>query len=135
MRLTRCDDLTRALRVDGWPALGLHGDKAQEERDWVLHEFKSGRQPLLVATDVAQRGLDIKDVRAVINFDAPSRGEAYVHRIGRTARAGASGSAYTLLTAEDARVAEELVRVLRGAAQDCSDELVRLAASATRRPG
>ena len=90
----RCDDLTRALRADGWPALALHGDKLQEERDWVLAEFKEGRQPLLVATDVAQRGLDIKDVGTVINYDAPASGEAYVHRIGRTGRAGSAGSAY-----------------------------------------
>jgi ATP-dependent RNA helicase DDX5/DBP2 len=126
----RCDDLTRALRLDGWPALAIHGDKSQEERDWVLEEFKAGTEPLLVATDVAQRGLDIKDVRCVINFDCPSSGEAYVHRIGRTGRAGSTGSAHTLLTQDDARVATELVKVLRGAAQLVPEELELLVARA-----
>ena len=129
----RADDLTRALRLDGWPALALHGDKSQEERDWVLHEFKEGRQPLLVATDVAQRGLDIKDVRCVINFDCPSSGEAYVHRIGRSGRAGADGAAVTLLTAEDARMAVELVRVLKGSGQPVGEDVEALARGAQGR--
>ena len=98
----RCEELTRALRADGWPALGLHGDKSQEERDWVLHEFRTGAAPLLVATDVAQRGLDIKEIALVLNFDAPTSTEAYVHRIGRSGRAGAAGAAHTLLTPEEA---------------------------------
>lgn len=126
----RCEEVTRALRLDGWPALAIHGDKAQEERDWALHEFKHGSCPLLVATDVAQRGLDIKDVRMVINYDCPASGEAYVHRIGRTGRAGSSGSSHILLTAEDARVAPELVKVLRGASHPVPEELERLAAVA-----
>jgi ATP-dependent RNA helicase DDX5/DBP2 len=126
----RCEDLTRALRIDGWPALALHGDKPQEERDWALQEFKEGTNPLLIATDVAQRGLDIKDVRCVVNFDCPASGEAYVHRIGRTGRAGSSGSAFTLLTSEDARVATELIKVLKGASQPVPEELERLAAAA-----
>jgi len=67
----RTDELTRELRADGWPALGLHGDKCQLEREWALGEFKTGRAPVLVATDVAQRGLDIPNVGAVVNFDMP----------------------------------------------------------------
>ena len=98
----------------------------------MLHEFKTGDSPLLVATDVAQRGLDIKDVRMVVNFDAPASGEAYVHRIGRTGRAGAAGAAHTFLTADDARVANEILKVLRGAGQPVPDELVALAANAPR---
>jgi ATP-dependent RNA helicase DDX5/DBP2 len=128
----RVDDLTRALRVDGWPALGIHGDKPQDERDWVMAEFKTGKQPLLIATDVAQRGLDIKAVRCVINFDCPGSGEAYVHRIGRTGRAGSTGSACTLLTPEDARVAGELIRVLRSSDQPVPVELEKLAATAPK---
>ena len=108
----RVDDLTRELRLDGWPALGLHGDKVQEEREWVLQEFKDGTSPIMLATDVAQRGLDIKDVRAVVNFDCPATGEAYVHRIGRTGRAGASGTAVSILTPEDGRVAREIAQAL-----------------------
>jgi len=129
----RCEDLTRALRLDGWPALGIHGDKSQEERDWVLHEFKHGAQPLLVATDVAQRGLDIKGVRCVINFDCPVSGEAYVHRIGRSGRAGAQGSAHSLLTSEDARVAADILKVLKNAEQPIPDGLEALAARAPAR--
>ncbi|KAF4678194.1 hypothetical protein FOL47_003256 [Perkinsus chesapeaki] len=80
----RCaDDITRVLRRDGWPALSIHGDKKQSERDWVLAEFKSGRMPIMVATDVASRGLDVKDVKYVINYDFPGTVEDYVHRIGR----------------------------------------------------
>ena len=67
----------------------------------MLHEFKQGHQPLLIATDVAQRGLDIKDVRCVINFDCPASGEAYVHRIGRSGRFGRKGVAINFLTIED----------------------------------
>ena len=126
----RCDALTRDLRVDGWPALTIHGDKAQEERDWVLQQFKDGEQPLLIATDVAQRGLDIKGVAHVINYDCPTTGEAYVHRIGRTGRAGCAGSAYTLVTAEDKRVSPEIVKVLKGSKQVVPPELAQLAQEA-----
>ena len=68
----------------------------------MLHEFRTGAAPLLVATDVAQRGLDIKEIALVLNFDAPTSTEAYVHRIGRSGRAGAAGAAHTLLTPEEA---------------------------------
>ncbi|OXB69420.1 UNVERIFIED_CONTAM: hypothetical protein H355_015857, partial [Colinus virginianus] len=82
------DNLTRDMRMEGWPALSLHGDKKQEERTWVLDEFKNGRSPIMVATDVASRGLDVKDIRHVINHDMPNQIEDYIHRIGRTGRAG-----------------------------------------------
>ncbi|KAH0982439.1 hypothetical protein GBA52_009616 [Prunus armeniaca] len=64
-----CDQITRQLRMDGWPALSIHGDKSQAERDWVLSEFKAGKSPIMTATDVAARGLDVKDVKFVINYD------------------------------------------------------------------
>ena len=88
---------------------------------------------MLIATDVAQRGLDIKDVMNVINYDCPSSSEGYVHRIGRTGRAGASGSAHTLVTPDDARIAADLVKVLRGSGQDVPAELERLADAARYR--
>ncbi|CAH2033493.1 unnamed protein product [Thlaspi arvense] len=81
-----CDQITRQLRMDGWPALSIHGDKSQAERDWVLSEFRSGKSPIMTATDVAARGLDVKDVKYVINYDFPGSLEDYVHRIGRTGR-------------------------------------------------
>merc|ERR1712166_1735966 len=72
------DQLTREMRTDGWPALCMHGDKKQEEREWVLKEFKEGKSPILVATDIAARGLDVKDIKYVINYDFPGGIEDYV---------------------------------------------------------
>lgn len=82
----KADELTSAMRRDGWPALCIHGDKSQGERDWVMNEFKSGSAPILLATDVASRGLDVSDIKFVINYDYPNNSEDYVHRIGRTGR-------------------------------------------------
>merc|ERR1712151_316646 len=121
------DDLTREMRTDGWPALCIHGDKKQEEREWVLKEFKEGKSPILIATDVASRGIDVKDIKYVINYDFPGSIEDYVHRVGRTGRAGATGSSYTFFTAEKSRHASELIRVLKEANQPVPEELEKLA--------
>merc|ERR1719281_217014 len=121
------DDLTREMRLDGWPALCIHGDKKQEERDWVLKEFKEGKSPILVATDVASRGLDVKDIKYVINYDFPTQIEDYIHRIGRTGRAGAMGSAYSFFTQDKFRMAPDLVKVLEEAKQNVPEELQKLA--------
>jgi len=121
------DQLTREMRLDGFPALCIHGDKKQEERDWVLKEFKEGKSPILVATDVASRGLDVKDIKYVINYDFPGQIEDYVHRVGRTGRAGATGSSYTFFTQDKARHAKDLVKVLQEAQQAVPEELERLA--------
>ena len=91
----------------------MHGDKSQEERLKSLEAFKAGEVDLLVATDVAARGLDIKDVPAVFNHDVPFNPEDYVHRIGRTGRAGATGVAVTLVTRSDQRVMAELEKLLK----------------------
>merc|ERR1711920_1088411 len=123
------DDLTREMRTDGFPALCIHGDKKQEEREWVLKEFKEGKSPILVATDVASRGLDVKDIKYVINYDFPSQIEDYVHRVGRTGRAGATGSSYTFFESKNVRMAKELIAVLREASQPVPDELDRLGGS------
>merc|ERR1719405_400442 len=120
------DDLTREMRTDGWPALCMHGDKKQEERDWVLAEFKSGKSPILVATDVASRGIDVKDIKYVINYDFPNQIEDYVHRIGRTGRAGAMGSSYSFFTSDKFRMAKELIQVLEEARQPVPEELQKL---------
>lgn len=82
----KADELTRAMRGGGWPALCIHGDKEQSERDWVLGQFRSGKTLILLATDVAARGLDVNDIKFVINYDYPNNSEDYVHRIGRTGR-------------------------------------------------
>lgn len=85
------DELTRDLRHRGFNALAIHGDKEQRERDYVLNEFKSGRTTIMVATDVASRGLDVKDIRVVINYDFPMCVEDYIHRVGRAGRKTADG--------------------------------------------
>jgi len=92
----RCEQLFRELRDRGMEVRALHGDMTQGGRDGVMISFKSGRLPLLVATDVAARGLDISGVSHVINFDVPVTPDVYVHRIGRTGRVGRSGRAITL---------------------------------------
>ncbi|OIW04931.1 hypothetical protein TanjilG_15676 [Lupinus angustifolius] len=129
-----CDQITRQLRMDGWPALSIHGDKSQAERDWVLSEFKSGKSPIMTATDVAARGLDVKDVMYVVNYDFPGSLEDYVHRIGRTGRAGAKGTAYTFFTAANARFAKELITILEEAGQKVSPDLASMGRGAPPPP-
>ncbi|KAG1358956.1 DEAD-box ATP-dependent RNA helicase 30 [Cocos nucifera] len=125
-----CDQVTRQLRMDGWPALSIHGDKAQAERDWVMAEFKSGNSPIMTATDVAARGLDVKDIKCVINYDFPTSLEDYVHRIGRTGRAGAKGTAFTFFTPANARFARDLIKILQEAGQSVTPALASMARSA-----
>uniref|UniRef100_A0A674BZ30 RNA helicase n=1 Tax=Salmo trutta TaxID=8032 RepID=A0A674BZ30_SALTR len=122
----RCDELTRRMRRDGWPAMCIHGDKSQPERDWVLTEFRSGKAPILIATDVASRGLDVEDIKFVINYDYPNSSEDYVHRIGRTARSTNKGTAYTFFTPGNLRQARDLVRVLEEARQAINPKLLQL---------
>ena len=90
------DELARYLNEHGFNASALHGDMKQEARTAVMNSFKSGRTPILIATDVAARGIDVDDVDAVYNFDIPQDYEYYIHRIGRTGRAGREGVSYTL---------------------------------------
>ena len=90
------DELVEYLDRHGFAALGLHGDMKQAVRSKVMHDFKTGRVRILVATDVAARGIDVEDVDAVFNFDIPQEFEYYIHRIGRTGRAGKTGASYTL---------------------------------------
>ncbi|KAL4648025.1 putative ATP-dependent RNA helicase DDX5, partial [Arapaima gigas] len=123
----RCDDLTRRMRRDGWPAMGIHGDKSQQERDWVLNEFKFGKSPILIATDVASRGLDVEDVKFVINYDYPNSSEDYIHRIGRTARSQKTGTAYTFFTPGNMKQANDLISVLREANQAINPKLIQMA--------
>ena len=122
-----CDMLTRSLRMDGFQARAMHGDKSQEERDWVLREFKSCQSTLLVATDVAARGLDVDDIRMVVNFDFANDMESYVHRIGRTGRAGKKGVAVSFFVPEkNGRLARELIEILERTNQNISNELLAL---------
>merc|ERR1712072_668684 len=127
------DQLTNQMRRAQIPALAIHGDKEQRERDWVLQEFRTGRQPILVATDVAARGLDVKDVKAVVNYDMPSNIEDYVHRIGRTGRAGATGDSFTFFTPDNAKQARDLVEILEKASQQVPEGLRQMAWSSNGR--
>jgi superfamily II DNA/RNA helicase len=108
-----CARLARSFERDGLRTQALHGDKSQDERLKALAAFKAGEVDLLVATDVAARGLDIADLPAVFNFDIPFHAEDYVHRIGRTGRAGASGLAVTLVTRDDNRQIADLEKLLK----------------------
>jgi len=108
-----CARLARSLERDGLKTAALHGDKSQDERLKALDAFKKGEVDLLVCTDVAARGLDIKDVPAVFNFDVPFNAEDYVHRIGRTGRAGASGLAVSFVASSDARLVSDIEKLVR----------------------
>lgn len=123
-----CDMLTRSLRMDKFQARAMHGDKSQEERDWVLREFKSCQSTLLVATDVAARGLDVDDIKMVVNFDMPNDMESYIHRIGRTGRAGKKGFAVSFFVQmKNGRMARDLVEILNRTNQVVPPELQQAA--------
>mmetsp|Transcript_22229 Transcript_22229/g.25304 ORF Transcript_22229/g.25304 Transcript_22229/m.25304 type:complete len:588 (-) Transcript_22229:55-1818(-) len=121
-----CNELANKLWDDGFAVDCLHGDRPQWERTKVITAFKNGTLRALIATDVAARGLDVKDVGMVVNYDMPAGTNAvedYVHRIGRTGRAGAKGIAHTFFTQGDRKCATQLVEVLRKAEQDVPAEL------------
>ncbi|WP_151636849.1 DEAD/DEAH box helicase [Noviherbaspirillum aerium] len=105
--------LSRHLEKEGVKAAAIHGDKTQTERMAALEAFKQGTIEVLVATDVAARGLDIAELPCVINFDLPYNAEDYVHRIGRTGRAGASGDAISLFTDKDARLLTDIEKLIK----------------------
>ncbi|MEO5660670.1 MAG: DEAD/DEAH box helicase, partial [Polaromonas sp.] len=108
-----CARLARSLEREGLKTTALHGDKSQDERLKALDSFKNGEVDLLVCTDVAARGLDIKDVPAVFNFDVPFNAEDYIHRIGRTGRAGASGLAVSFVASSDQRLVADIEKLLK----------------------
>lgn len=116
------------MSLNGVRAVSVHGDKTQRERDDAIHAFRAGRVPVLVATDVAARGLDIPGVTAVVNYNFPSDHDMYVHRIGRTGRAGRKGESLTLLTPQDAAVTPVLVQIMSDAGQEVPAELEAVAA-------
>jgi ATP-dependent RNA helicase RhlE len=105
--------LAEQLEKDGIPALAIHGNKSQNARTRALAEFKSGTLQALVATDIAARGLDIVELPHVVNFDLPNVSEDYVHRIGRTGRAGAEGEAVSLVSPDESGLLRDIERLLR----------------------
>ncbi|MDL2267790.1 DEAD/DEAH box helicase [Desulfovibrio sp. OttesenSCG-928-G15] len=104
------DEVTMHLQARGYQADGLHGNLAQQQRDRVMGRFRTGGIEILVATDVAARGIDVDDVDAVINYDIPNDVEAYVHRIGRTGRAGRAGRAFTFVSAREHYKLRDIIR-------------------------
>jgi len=125
------DALCRELQHQQMSAAAIHGDKEQRQRDSTIADFKSGRTNILIATDVAQRGLDIKDVAYVVNYDIPKTLEDYIHRIGRTGRAGAKGTAVTFFPAEAyspdmIRMARKIAQSMREVGQSPPDKLLQL---------
>lgn len=104
------DELTDALKDRGYLAEGLHGDMKQVQRDRVMKAFRSGRVEILIATDVAARGIDVDDVEAVFNYDIPQDDEYYVHRIGRTGRAGRTGCAFTFIKGKEVYKLKDIMR-------------------------
>ncbi|KAG2389003.1 hypothetical protein C9374_014403 [Naegleria lovaniensis] len=122
----RTDFVTQKLRESGWPSLSIHGERKQEEREWVLEEFRSGDTPILVATDVAARGLDIENVRYVVNYDMPHDIDSYIHRIGRTGRAGKEGNSVSFFTPDDVQLCAPLIKVLEEAEQEVPEKLLKL---------
>ncbi|CAO1385665.1 unnamed protein product [Diamesa serratosioi] len=125
----KVEDILKIILREGHLANSIHGDKSQNERDFVLENFRTGRNTILVATDVAARGLDVEDVKNVINYDYPNSSEDYIHRIGRTGRCEQAGTAYTFFTPSNARQARELISVLQEAGQESPNELLELAKS------
>jgi ATP-dependent RNA helicase DDX3X len=112
------DSLARFLYAQGFKASGIHGDRSQNERETALRNFKAGRIQILVATDVAARGLDIDDVQHVINYDLPKTIDSYVHRIGRTGRAGNTGVATSYFNEQSKGIAKDLIKLLVEAKQE-----------------
>ncbi|KAG9157191.1 hypothetical protein Leryth_004875 [Lithospermum erythrorhizon] len=125
---TTVDELEAQLSQKGFRVAALHGDKDQASRTETLHKFKSGTYHVLIATDVAARGLDIKSIKSVVNYDIAKDMDMHVHRIGRTGRAGdKDGTAYTLITQKEARFAGDFVNSLIAAGQNVPTELMDLA--------
>ncbi|NXR61344.1 DDX43 helicase, partial [Rhadina sibilatrix] len=111
------DDLASDFGIQGIPVQSLHGNREQCDREQALDDFKKGKVRILVATDLASRGLDVHDITHVFNFDFPRNIEEYVHRVGRTGRAGRTGEAVTLVTSNDWKFASELIDILERANQ------------------
>ncbi|XP_077301442.1 uncharacterized protein LOC143922038 [Arctopsyche grandis] len=123
-----CDTIEDFLREKGFHAAAIHGDKTQAARDQVIANFKSGRKSILIATDVASRGLDVENVKLVVNYDFPKAVEDYVHRIGRTARGNSTeGHAFTMFSRDDAHNSRNFIQLLKDSNQEIPAALTELA--------
>ncbi len=125
-RQESADSLLRDLMRKGYPCMSIHGGKDQIDRDSTIDDFKAGIVPILIATSVAARGLDVKQLKLVVNYDAPNHLEDYVHRAGRTGRAGNTGTAVTFLTDEQDRYAVDIAKALKQSGQPVPEVVQKL---------
>eukprot|EP00884_Botryococcus_braunii_P023090 jgi/Botrbrau1/9465/Bobra.0252s0086.1 len=125
----QCDQLYQDVLRVGYPVLSLHGGKDQSDRESTISDFKTSVSNLLIATSVAARGLDVKDLDLVINYDTPNHHEDYVHRVGRTGRAGRRGTAITFISPADEKYAPDLVKALKESGTGVPVDLLELAES------
>ena len=125
-RQETADNILKDLLKRGYPCVSIHGGREQIDRDSAINDFKAGIYPVMIATSVAARGLDVKQLKLVVNFDAPNHIEDYVHRAGRTGRAGNTGTAVTFVTPEQDRFAPFLIKALTDSKQDIPEDLQKL---------
>ena len=125
-RQESADNLLKELMRKGYPCMSIHGGKDQVDRDSTIQDFKAGVFPVLVATSVAARGLDVKQLKLVVNYDAPNHLEDYVHRAGRTGRAGNTGTAVTFLTDEQERYSVDIAKALKQSGQEVPEPVQKL---------
>jgi len=126
-RQEAADDLLKELMKKGYPTMSLHGGKDQVDRDSTISDFKAGVVPIVTATSVAARGLDVKQLKLVINYDTPNHMEDYVHRAGRTGRAGNRGTCITFITPEQDRYARDIISALKASKRPIPADLEALA--------
>ena len=122
-RQEKADDLLKDLMRKGYPCMSIHGGKDQIDRDSTIDDFKKGIVPIMIATSVAARGLDVKQLKLVVNFDAPNHLEDYVHRAGRTGRAGETGTAVTFVTEEQEQFSVGIAKALEQSGQTVPERL------------
>lgn len=120
------DQLAQRMEQNGLAAAAIHGNCSQMQRDQIIRDFRNDHIQMVVATDVASRGLDVNNVKHVINFDFPQTIADFVHRIGRTGRAGRKGTAHTLFSHADAALADELIELLKRAGKPVDQKLAQL---------
>ncbi|PYH46199.1 DEAD/DEAH box RNA helicase [Aspergillus saccharolyticus JOP 1030-1] len=125
-RQEAADTLLRELMRKGYPCMSIHGGKDQIDRDSTIEDFKAGIFPVLIATSVAARGLDVKQLKLVVNYDAPNHLEDYVHRAGRTGRAGNTGTAVTFLTEDQERYSVDIAKALKQSGQNVPEPVQKL---------
>jgi len=122
-RQEKADDLLKDLMRKGYPCMSIHGGKDQIDRDSTIDDFKAGVIPIMIATSVAARGLDVKQLKLVVNYDAPNHLEDYVHRAGRTGRAGNTGTAVTFVTEDQEQYSVGIAKALEQSGQPVPDRL------------